>query len=76
MRASWTVVAGSGTDELRGLRGQGGFVASEGTPTTPYTFDYSISSDSSPDGSSFECSADGSPDTSRDTSPDPTAATA
>jgi hypothetical protein len=47
VRTSWTVVAGSGTDELRGLRGQGGFEASEGTSAMPYTFDYTLEPDPS-----------------------------
>lgn len=40
----WTVVDGSGTEELAGLRGEGGFVSEHGDPATAYTFDYSLGS--------------------------------
>lgn len=36
---SWFVVPGSGTGELRGLRGEGGFVAQHG-PSASYTLDF------------------------------------
>jgi hypothetical protein len=35
----WFVVPGSGTGDLRGLRGEGGYVAPHGQPT-PFTLDY------------------------------------
>jgi hypothetical protein len=37
---TWTVVAGSGTGELRGLRGDGGYVARHGESEVAYTLDY------------------------------------
>jgi len=37
---AWFVVSGSGTGDLRGLRGKGGFVAQEGQQRAPYTLDY------------------------------------
>lgn len=40
VEATWFVVPGSGTGELRGLRGEGGFVAKHGERRTPFTFDY------------------------------------
>jgi hypothetical protein len=40
-RASWSVVAGSGTDELQGLRGSGQYVAGHGS-TADITLDYEI----------------------------------
>jgi hypothetical protein len=39
-RASVTVVPGSGTGELRGLRGEGSFVAGHNVQPTPFTLDY------------------------------------
>jgi hypothetical protein len=36
----WTVVAGSGTGELHGLRGSGGFAGQHGVKTTTATLDY------------------------------------
>jgi hypothetical protein len=38
-RGEWSVVPGSGTDELRGLRGTGGFTAPPGSVATA-TLDY------------------------------------
>jgi hypothetical protein len=38
-RSTWTVVAGSGTEDLRGLRGEGTSVAPHG-PNASLTFDY------------------------------------
>ncbi len=38
--ANWFVVTGSGTGELRGLRGEGGFVAKHGQPLATFTLDY------------------------------------
>jgi Protein of unknown function (DUF3224) len=40
-RCSWSVVPGSGTAELRGLRGDGGYSAQRGCKAS-YTFDYDI----------------------------------
>ncbi|HEX6533527.1 MAG TPA: DUF3224 domain-containing protein [Gemmatimonadaceae bacterium] len=42
VHGSWSVVPGSGTGELAGLSGTGGFVARHGDKETPYTLDYSI----------------------------------
>jgi hypothetical protein len=42
LRASWAVVPGSGTGELAGLRGVGGYTYIHGQPQTPYTFDYDV----------------------------------
>lgn len=39
-RATWEVVPGSGTGELRGIGGTGGFESSG--ETTSYTLDYAI----------------------------------
>ncbi len=39
-KTTWFVVPGSGTGELRGLRGEGGFVATHGNGTVPLTLDY------------------------------------
>lgn len=38
---TWTVVPGSGTDQLKGLTGSGGF-SYDGNENTPYTFEYSF----------------------------------
>ena len=35
-RTDWTVVDGSGTGELAGLRGEGGYVAKQGEPEVAY----------------------------------------
>jgi hypothetical protein len=40
--AKWSVVPGSGTGELRGLRGEGGFEATHGEGTVPLTLDYHL----------------------------------
>jgi len=37
---TWSVVPGSGTGDLRGLRGEGGYVARGGEKQTPFTLDY------------------------------------
>jgi hypothetical protein len=37
---TWTVVPGSGTGELEGLRGEGGMVAGHGDAEVPYRLDY------------------------------------
>ncbi|MFE1790166.1 DUF3224 domain-containing protein [Streptomyces sp. NPDC059525] len=42
VRCEFEVVPGSGTGELTGLRGTGGFVARHGEPSVPYTFDYDL----------------------------------
>jgi Protein of unknown function (DUF3224) len=39
-RTTWTVVPGSGTSELTGLRGAGGYVATEGRKVEAATLDY------------------------------------
>lgn len=39
-KTTWLVVPGSGTGELRGLRGEGGFAASEGRHVSSATLDY------------------------------------
>lgn len=42
-RGTWAVVAGSATGELRGLRGQGEYVArQEEYPNVAYTLDYAL----------------------------------
>jgi hypothetical protein len=40
IKAIWQVAPGSGTGDLRGLRGEGGFVAEYGTHQIPITLDY------------------------------------
>ncbi len=40
--ATSSVVPGSGSGDLRGLRGAGGFVARQGVAATPFTLDYDI----------------------------------
>ncbi|MEU1668815.1 DUF3224 domain-containing protein [Streptomyces sparsogenes] len=42
IHCSLEVVPGSGTGELAGLTGKGGFVAMAGRPTTPYSFEYDL----------------------------------
>lgn len=42
VHCTFEVVPGSGTDELTGLRGTGGFTARHGEPTVPYTFSYEL----------------------------------
>ncbi|NLU65924.1 DUF3224 domain-containing protein [Streptomyces sp. HNM0574] len=42
VHGTFTVVPGSGTGELTGLRGTGGFTARHGEPSVPYTFDYEL----------------------------------
>ncbi len=39
-RTTWTVVPGSGTGDLAGLRGQGSYTAYHGQQPVPFTFDY------------------------------------
>ena len=38
----WSVVPGSGTGELSGLRGEGGFVAGQGADEVAYRLDYDL----------------------------------
>jgi hypothetical protein len=40
-RTTWTVVEGSGTGELAGLQGDGGYVASQGEPEVAYELRWS-----------------------------------
>ena len=40
VKGTWVVVPGSGTGDLRGLRGEGGFVAEHGNPLASLTLDY------------------------------------
>jgi len=40
-RTDWTVVEGSGTGELAGLRGEGGYVAKQGEPEVAYELRWS-----------------------------------
>jgi Protein of unknown function (DUF3224) len=35
-RTTWTVVEGTGTGDLAGLRGEGGYVANQGEPEVAY----------------------------------------
>lgn len=39
-KTTWVVVARSGTGELRGLRGEGGYVAHEGGQAASFSLDY------------------------------------
>jgi hypothetical protein len=39
-KTTWVVVPGSGTGELRGLRGEGGYVARHGEQQISFTLDY------------------------------------
>lgn len=41
-KTSWAVVPGSGTGELAGLRGSGGYVAGHGEAAVAYRLDYSF----------------------------------
>jgi len=40
VNATWFVVPASGTGDLKGLKGKGGFVAKHGVKATPFTLDY------------------------------------
>ena len=40
-RTDWTVVEGSGTGELAGLQGEGGYVAKQGEPEVAYELRWS-----------------------------------
>ncbi|MEU8437507.1 DUF3224 domain-containing protein [Streptomyces sp. NPDC029216] len=42
VHCTFEVVPGSGTGELTGLRGTGGYVARHGEPSVTYTFDYDL----------------------------------
>jgi hypothetical protein len=42
VHCTFEVVAGSGTGELVGLRGSGGFVARHGEASVPYDFEYGL----------------------------------
>jgi hypothetical protein len=46
VKATWFVVPGSGTGDLSGLRGDGGFVAMHGENLTRFTLDYDLPEDS------------------------------
>jgi hypothetical protein len=39
-KTTWSVVQGSATGDLRGLRGEGGYIAHHGEPSASYTLDY------------------------------------
>jgi hypothetical protein len=39
-KTTWFVVPGSGTGELRGLRGEGGYLATHGNSQVPFSLDY------------------------------------
>ncbi|CAN5656182.1 hypothetical protein BH10CHL1_BH10CHL1_26540 [soil metagenome] len=39
-KATWVVMPGSGTEELRGLRGKGDYVSKHGDSNVPITLDY------------------------------------
>jgi hypothetical protein len=39
---TWSVIPGSGTGELRGLKGSGGYTARHGDHDVSYTFEYEI----------------------------------
>ena len=39
-KTNWVVANGSGTGELRGLRGEGSYVAKHGDQAVPFTLDY------------------------------------
>ena len=41
-RTTWTVVEGSGTGDLAGLRGEGGYVARQGAAEVPYELRWSL----------------------------------
>lgn len=40
LRSEWSVVPGSGTGDLLGLKGNGTYLNEGGEPTTDYTFEY------------------------------------
>jgi hypothetical protein len=42
VHCTFEVVAGSGTGELSGLRGSGGFTARHGEASVPYSFEYEL----------------------------------
>lgn len=41
-RTTWTVVEGSGTGDLAGLRGEGGYLARQGAAEVPYELRWSL----------------------------------
>jgi hypothetical protein len=41
-RTTWTVAEGTGTGELAGLRGEGGYVAEQGAAEVPYELRWSL----------------------------------
>ena len=41
-KTTWSVVPGSGTGDLAGLRGKGGYIAHHGEEHIPFTFDYNF----------------------------------
>ena len=41
-RTSWAVVEGTGTGDLAGLTGEGGYVANQGDPEVPYELRWSL----------------------------------
>jgi hypothetical protein len=41
-RTTWTVVEGSGTGDLAGLRGEGGYVAKQGEPEVAWELRWSM----------------------------------
>ena len=41
-RTTWTVVEGSGTGDLEGLKGEGGYLAKQGDPEVAYELRWSI----------------------------------
>jgi hypothetical protein len=41
---TWRVVPGSGSGELAGLNGSGGYTGTHGVKETPYAFDYELTS--------------------------------
>jgi hypothetical protein len=43
-RTTWTVEEGTGTGELAGLRGQGGYVARQGEAEVAFELDWSLGS--------------------------------
>ncbi len=44
-KSTWAIVAGSGTGELKGLRGTGSSTPREGEMTMPYTLEYDFESE-------------------------------
>ncbi len=42
IKSAWTVLPGSGAGDLRGLSGDGDFIARHGQPQATYTLDYEL----------------------------------